>query len=253
MTGERREIHDSFNRVTNGTVGMISEQISREGYCLVPNVIGPERIDALIASLSTIDGANVRRRGEMYAIRNLFEASPSVRALAQSSEIRTLAQAVLGAHCFAVQAVLLDKIPDANWKVPFHQDLYVPLAVRVEMPGWSGWSEKAGVVHAKAPAKVLESMLSVRVHLDDCDEASGTLRVIPGSHRSGELNGPEIKQWEERFKQAACIAPRGSVLLIRPLLLHASSPATNPGHRRVIQLQFANQELPGGLAWHARL
>jgi hypothetical protein len=37
---------------------------------------------------------------------------------------------------------------------------------------------------------------------------------------------------------------------MRPLLLHASSPAQRPGHRRVIHLEFAAGELPGGLEWH---
>jgi hypothetical protein len=40
---------------------------------------------------------------------------------------------------------------------------------------------------------------------------------------------------------------------MRPLLLHASSPATQPGHRRVVYLQFAADQPPGGRAWHAAL
>jgi hypothetical protein len=36
---------------------------------------------------------------------------------------------------------------------------------------------------------------------------------------------------------------------MRPLLLHASSPAADPRHRRVIHLEFAAEPLPGGLEW----
>ena len=237
-------------------MSVIAEAVERDGYCLVREVIAAARVDALVAALSEIDGAAVRRRGEMYAIRNVFDTSPAVCALAQSPEIRALAAAVLGEECFAIQAVLLDKIPGANWKVPFHQDLYVPLARRVdaaEAAGYSGWSDKAGVDHAKPPVAVLESVLTLRIHLDDCDESQGPLRVLPGSHRSGELDAGAIRRRVEEARSVACVAPRGSVLLLRPLLLHASSPAENPGHRRVLQLQYTNYELPENLAWHARI
>jgi hypothetical protein len=42
---------------------------------------------------------------------------------------------------------------------------------------------------------------------------------------------------------------RGGIVLMRPLLLHASSPARAPGHRRVIHLEFAADPLPGSLRW----
>lgn len=231
----------------------ISDAIERDGFYLAEQAISAEHVDRFCAALELIDGASVRRRGDVYAIRNLFDAAPAVRELASGAAIRALASAVLGERCFAVQALLLDKIPDANWKVPFHQDLYVPLAARADTPGFSGWSEKAGVVHAKPPRAVLEGILALRVHLDDCGAENGPLRVIPGSHCAGELSGPEIKQWQERVGEVACVAPRGSVLLMRPLLLHASAPALSPGHRRVIQLQFTHQELPHGLSWASRV
>ncbi len=37
---------------------------------------------------------------------------------------------------------------------------------------------------------------------------------------------------------------------MRPLLLHASASGTNPGHRRVIHLEYAAVSLPGGLEWY---
>ncbi len=229
------------------------DALERDGFHLEPGVLDDARVTALCAALESIDGLSVRRRREVYAIRNLFDAAPEIRELARCAAVRGLASAILGEQCFAVQALLLDKIPDANWKVPFHQDLYLPLAARGDADGFSGWSEKAGVVHAKPPIRVLENVLTLRVHLDDCRSENGPLRVIPGSHRAGELSGPEIKRWQETSGDVACLAPRGSVLLMRPLLLHASSPAQSPAHRRVIQLQFTHQELPCGLQWHARV
>lgn len=37
---------------------------------------------------------------------------------------------------------------------------------------------------------------------------------------------------------------------MRPLLLHASSPAASPGHRRVLHVESAAAGLPGGLQWY---
>lgn len=37
---------------------------------------------------------------------------------------------------------------------------------------------------------------------------------------------------------------------MRPLLLHASSPAASPGHRRVLHVEYAAAGLPGGLQWY---
>ena len=42
----------------------------------------------------------------------------------------------------------------------------------------------------------------------------------------------------------------GGVLAFFPLLLHSSSPAARPGHRRVVHLEFAAATLPQGLEWY---
>jgi hypothetical protein len=41
-------------------------------------------------------------------------------------------------------------------------------------------------------------------------------------------------------------------MLMKPLLLHASSRSTSARPRRVIHLEFSNVELPQGLAWRER-
>ncbi|HUR36528.1 MAG TPA: phytanoyl-CoA dioxygenase family protein [Terriglobales bacterium] len=155
---------------------------------------------------------------------------------------------VLGAGCFAVRGTFFDKVPGANWKVPMHQDRMVPVRERKEAHGFSLWSVKEGVQFVQPPAEVMQEMLAVRLHLDDADENNGPLRVIPGSHRHGFIPDSEIDNWRET-KSVTCICPRGSALLMRPLLLHASSPAKEPRHRRVIHLEFAVQQLPSGLHW----
>ncbi|MFL5385530.1 MAG: phytanoyl-CoA dioxygenase family protein [Longimicrobiaceae bacterium] len=223
------------------------------GYALVPDVVSGDGVRRLLGALEEADGAEgVRRRESVYAIRNLLEAVPAVAELARSPEVRALVEPVLGTGAFAVRGILFDKTPDANWKVAWHQDLTIAVRERREVAGFGPWSEKAGVVHVQPPAAVLERMVTVRLHLDPCGPENGPVQVIPGSHRAGRLSADEVQRWRaERAPEAACIGV-GGVLLMRPLLLHASSPSTLPAHRRVIHLEFAADDLPGGLEWHGR-
>jgi ectoine hydroxylase-related dioxygenase (phytanoyl-CoA dioxygenase family) len=91
-------------------------------------------------------------------------------------------------------------------------------------------------------------MLAIRIHLDDCGEANGPLRVISGSHRDGFLSDAEI---QNRSKESAvdCAAFRGDAILMRPLILHSSPPAVKPSNRRVVHLEFAAAQLPDGAQW----
>jgi ectoine hydroxylase-related dioxygenase (phytanoyl-CoA dioxygenase family) len=186
-------------------------------------------------------------------VRNLLDDSPAVRELATSETVRSVAEAVLGPHCFAVRAILFDKTPRANWKVVWHQDVTIAVRERANVPGFGPWSEKEGVVHVQPPVELLERMLAVRVHLDDCGADNGPVRVLPGSHRVGRLSAEAIDQWREGQAPVDCLAERGSILAFRPLILHASSPAKAPAHRRVVHIEFAADELPAPLDWHSRV
>jgi ectoine hydroxylase-related dioxygenase (phytanoyl-CoA dioxygenase family) len=90
----------------------------------------------------------------------------------------------------------------------------------------------------------------VRIHLDDTDAANGALRVIPGSHKEGRLTAEAIGRWTTTREAVTIDAPAGSVLLMRPHLLHASSAAESTGQRRVIHIEYAGDELPCGLEWN---
>ncbi len=174
---------------------------------------------------------------------------PAIGSLAASPILRALIDPTLGPNAVPVRAILFDKTPDANWKVAWHQDLTIAVKERVEVDGYGPWSEKDGIIHVQPPRDVLESMLAVRIHLDESSAGNGPLRVLPGSHRAGKLRDAEIPTWCERAMEHVCLVPRGGALLMRPLLIHASSPARTPGHRRVIHIEYANRALAAGLEW----
>lgn len=223
--------------------------VEREGWAVTPPVIPQLVVDRLIAELSPIALASDARGG----VRNLLDISPAVRALATSLSVRSIAEAVLGPECFAVRAILFDKTPAANWKVIWHQDVTIAVRERADAAGFGPWSEKDGVVHVQPPAELLERMLAVRVHLDDCGRENGPVRVLPRSHRVGRLSAAAIDDWRRGGEPVDCLAERGGILAFRPLLLHASSAATVAAHRRVVHIEFAADELPPPLEWHARV
>lgn len=226
--------------------------VTAHGYAILPNQLTPETLDALIAALGELDRTDgaVRRRGESratYAIRNLLTLVPEVQRLAASAPILEIAQNVLGHGAFPVRGLLFDKTPEANWRVGWHQDTAVPLRTQRDVADFSGWSMKAGVLHADAPADVLDRMLAIRVHLDDCGAANAPLQVLSGSHRFGriEYTADALKNCPAQ----TLTVQRGDLILMKPLTLHASLPSASPGHRRVIHLEYAHGPLPGGLEW----
>jgi ectoine hydroxylase-related dioxygenase (phytanoyl-CoA dioxygenase family) len=230
----------------------LSQALAREGFAVVPCALSERDVSALESSLEDVrGGAGVLRRGGVYAIRNLLEAVPAARSLARSAAVRALVAPVLGADFFAVRGILFDKTPSARWKVAWHQDLSIAVRGRVEVEGFGPWSSKAGVWHVQPPASVLERMLAVRLHVDDCDETNGPLRVLPGTHLCGRLNEGMIRRLRENRAAVTCVVPRGGALLMRPLILHSSPAPLAPRRRRVVHLEFAAESLPGGLEWRA--
>jgi ectoine hydroxylase-related dioxygenase (phytanoyl-CoA dioxygenase family) len=226
------------------------QHVRESGFDILPGVIAPEEADHLIQVLNCAgERDGIRRRGGVLAIRNLLEVVPEVADLARDARIRGLASSVIGGDPFAVRGILFDKTPDTNWKVTWHQDLTVAVRERIEATGFGTWSEKAGVPSVQPPCEILERMVTIRVHLDDCGLDNGPVRVLPGSHSHGRLSADQIEEWRESVEEVPTLVPKGGALLMRPLLLHASSPATNPRHRRVVHLDYAAESLPGGLEW----
>ncbi len=193
----------------------------------------PERLrqDAQLhhgAVLRSLDKVACAQAG----MRNLL-TPPSIRQLATSPAVRAAIEPILGKAAFAVRGILFNKLPAANWKVPWHQDCVISVKQRRDAPGRGPWSVKDGIDHVRPSADIMERMVALRIHLDDCCEENGPLRVIRGSHHHGILKEEQILGWP-KDNAVTCTAERGDIILMRPLLLHASSAATVPTDRRVI-------------------
>jgi len=131
----------------------------------------------------------------------------------------------------------------------------VAVKERRDVAGFGSWTLKAGIPHTHAPAELLARTVTIRLHLDACGSENGLMRVLPMSHAHGRLSPAEVNDWGARAAGLAvdCLVPTGGAVLMRPLILHSSAAATPAGHRRVIHLEYASEDLPGRLDWHQRV
>ena len=217
------------------------QSIEESGFAVVPQCLSEQVVEDLCSHLESA----------RHAQRNLLDV-PVVRELAVSEPIKELIVAILGKECFAVRGILFNKTPTSNWKVVWHQDRTIAVRERKDVAHFGPWSTKAGVPHVHPPASVMDKMLALRLHLDESHASNGPLRVIPGSHKAGCISSDEIAAWKER-PSVICTVPKGGAILMRPLLVHASSSCSKPEPRRVIHLEFAASALPNGLEWHDRV
>lgn len=221
-------------------------ELERDGACVVPSVLGREEIKSLLAELD-IGGADVSRRGKAFAKRNILKIA-AVRDAANLPAVRAIVSAALGGSFQVVRGILFDKTPAANWTVPWHQDRSIAVKEKRDVPGYGPWSSKAGIVHVQPPIAVLQQMVTVRVHLDNCGPDDGPLRIVAGTHET-LLDAAEVNRAVAAGESKPLTGPAGSAVVMRPLVLHASSPAKLPSHRRVLHLEFAAGDLSHGLAW----
>lgn len=205
---------------------------------------------------AAIDGTS------LAAISSHVDATPAdgagSRGLLRQGWCQTLAaklRSVLKGQQFlsegdvAVQCTLFDKAPTKNWLVALHQDRSIPVRGKVEAPELSGWSEKEGDVFVQPPVVVLEQLTAVRLHIDDCPAESGALRVVPGSHVIGVLSQADAEVFRSRHEEVMVPAFATDALVMKPLILHASSKATSGRRRRVLHFVYGPKVLPLGLEW----
>jgi ectoine hydroxylase-related dioxygenase (phytanoyl-CoA dioxygenase family) len=221
--------------------------LQTDGFEIVESVLTAAQIEQMRTAAA--QGTALSRCGRAYGGRNLLSLA-EVRNLAAERAIHDHVTPVVGQGAIPVRALFFDKTPEANWPVLWHQDLTIAVAARHDQEGWGPWSLKAGIPHVEPPARLLAKMLTIRLHLDDCHADNGPLRVIPGSHALGRLSRERIQAMRQSTEEVTCVAPEGSALLMCPLLLHASSPARTPQHRRVLHIEYAPEDLlPPPLRW----
>ncbi|HYT19509.1 MAG TPA: phytanoyl-CoA dioxygenase family protein [Candidatus Polarisedimenticolia bacterium] len=219
-----------------------AKAIQEQGFGIILNVLAQQDVVDLLEELSRANLPRTRA-GVRHAMR-----LATVAAIARGLQLLGIAQQILGGGAFPFRATLFDKSPTANWLVVWHQDTALPLREQRETPGWGPWSVKDGVSYAHAPANALSQVLALRLHLDDSTAENGPLRVLPRTHTLGVLSDKELHDLSTRIAAIDCVVPRGGVLAMRPLIVHASSKSQTNAPRRVLHIEYAaSQEIADGL------
>ena len=229
-------------------------ELQRQGFTLLRGVFSNETVANCIATLErsllsdqTAEGVQARDGG-VYASRNVLQLCPEMRDVWRVPRLQQFLSGVLGAEYGLVRVLYFDKPPERTWALPWHKDLTIAVAEGCHSTAWGRKPTlRAGVPHVEAPLAILESMLTLRIHLDPATPENGPLQVLAGSHRTGK------QLILEGHAEISVISEQGDVLAMRPLLAHCSAKS-KPGtllHRRVLHLEFASsRDLPDGFAWH---
>lgn len=220
-----------------------------DGFLIVPNVLDEERREKALALIASLDLSHdaVMASKDLFAIRAVCGILPELLPVVWTTTLRDLVSRHCGDHAFLTKSIYFDKPASSNWFVAYHQDISISVERRYEVEGFSGWTSKRGVIGAIPPIDFLERTLTVRIHFDETDVSNGALRVLPKSHLHGIR-----KDTSAATEEVTCCVAAGGAMLMRPLLMHASSRSLTDKPRRVLHLEFNERDLPLPLRWAER-
>lgn len=207
----------------------------RFDYAALP--VLPALTDAIREYSSDEAGVRIHENSNLRAMLDRLGPIGALAAKAQGDIVRP------------VRAILFNKTAKTNWSLGWHQDRTISVKERQNVEGFGPWTVKGGMNHVEPPFELLARMVTMRVHLDDVNDDNAPLLVAPGSHKMGRVTEDEIDAVVRRYGTRRCLAAAGDVWLYATPILHASKAATVPKTRRVLQVDYAAEDLPGPLEW----
>lgn len=224
-------------------------KLTHRGTATLQQVFTRKEVNAIKSKLQ----AYFKRTGlddNAHAVRDILQQAPELKPLLLNRRLTHILKKVNPA-LFLTKALFFNKTPEANWYVTWHQDTVIQVAEKIETEGFTGWTRKNDVHGVVPPDAILDDTVTIRIHLDDTTAANGALNIIPGSHHK-KLKDEEVRLITESCTPTLCEVRAGGIHIMKPLLLHASSKATNQKPRRVLHLEFNSVALPNGLTWAER-
>lgn len=218
------------------------------GYYHAKGVFSPDEVkeletdfDRIVAQLSAgTDETNARWQGpemeRMGAAQTQITHTHNVqqfsgvwhRALMHDGFL-SVASALLGPDIVLHHSKLFQKPPEKGAPFPMHQDwTYFPT--------------------------VLDTMLAGVIHVSDATDEMGCLRVYPGTHREGRVegtSGQKPSEFLDRFplsEGTIVEATAGDVVFFHYFTLHGSQPNTSSNTRKTVltQLYAGNDRVEEG-------
>lgn len=224
-------------------------EVDSNGFSILPDIYNITEITAIINAINIADtnSDTFRKSVHLFAIRQFLKEVPAVAPLIFNRKLKDVIHNVFGKDYFVIKSIYFDKPGGSNWFVAYHQDLTISVKDKVETSGYGPWTVKQNQFAVQPPLEILENIYTIRIHLDDTDEANGALKVIPGSHTKGIYRPETIDRDTET--EVSCNVPAGGIMLMKPLLLHSSARTLNNNQRRVIHIEFSEAQLSRPLGW----
>jgi ectoine hydroxylase-related dioxygenase (phytanoyl-CoA dioxygenase family) len=214
------------------------EKFYENGYLIIPGVVNSSEIEFLKSEISYH-----LSQSSSSVTRHLSAKVKAIQNLANSTQINAILSKCFQSEFQLVRTLYFNKTQKANWGVPWHQDKTITLPEKNDLPNFKAWSIKEGILHVQPPLEVMQNIITVRIHLDAAHEKNGALKVMPKSHRLGLLKSSQIEEIKNTWKAVTCKVNAGDVLIVSPLILHASNKAIEPSDRRVIHLEYSSNRL----------
>jgi ectoine hydroxylase-related dioxygenase (phytanoyl-CoA dioxygenase family) len=228
-------------------------EILENGFTTVDNIYSTDEVEQILSAISTVDTSKetFRKSADLFAVRQFLKEIPETSEFIFNDKLKAIINQLFGHDFFVVKSIYFDKPETSNWYVSYHQDLTISVDKKLELENFGPWTTKQNQFAVQPPIDILESNFTIRIHLDDTDGNNGALKVIPTSHLK-KIYRPETINWTTET-ETTCNVMKGGIMIMKPLLLHSSNRTTNNKKRRVIHIEFSNQELPNGLKWSERM
>lgn len=231
----------------------IKAQFESDGFLVLNHFYNETTVSQIIQCIESADktAPTFRKTKDLFAIRQFLKEVPAAIDLIFIDTLKKTIHALMGEGYFVVKSIYFDKPVQSNWFVAYHQDLTISVAEKKEVAGFGPWTKKEGYFTVQPPLPMLQNNFTIRIHLDDTTEENGALKVIPQSHTKGIYRPDTIDFSNEPV--VSCNVAKGGIMLMKPLLVHASGRTINGNRRRVIHIELSKSELPPELTWAEQL
>jgi len=229
-----------------------SSEINSEGFTIINNVYTESEIEKLISLIENVtdnesDNETFRKSKDLFAIRQFHKEIPETLPFIFNQNLKDAIESNFGKGYFITKSIYFDKPEKSNWFVAYHQDLTISVNKKIELDGFENWTVKQNQFAVQPPKEILDDNFTIRIHIDNTTKENGALKVINNSHSHGILRIEKIDF--ENEKETICEVEKGGIMIMKPLLFHASNKTINNERRRVIHIEFSKQQLPEGLEW----
>ena len=214
--------------------------LNKLGFLKVEEIYTYEEVEKILQQISK------KQLDEKFGVRYFLKDNPEISELIFNEKLKRVVQ-LISREAFVIKSIYFDKPPNAHWIVNWHQDITINVEGNTSEIGFSKWRKTKSRIAVQPPLKIIENIFTIRIHLDDCSEKNGALRIIPKSHRKGIINSKVIKSELDGIK--ICEVKKGGILIMKPLILHSSKRSENQMNRRIIHIEFSSINLPKGLEW----